>query len=151
MCRSLGSLLTRSTRPICSGVSAAMLPISPTTALVFYTSRMSRRAAAIFSILLLLFASLMSVGKVSAHDLTEPSLRVVNTDDGVSLEESVLDDLRPGVAMDPHGVSPLDLGMKPSWAFATPTPSTPPLRGHSLPVEHQAPCLEGLLRPPATS
>lgn len=112
---------------------------------------MTRRRAAIFSILLLLFASLMSVGKVSMPEMSSSAMHVVNTDDGVSLQESVLDDLRPGVTMDPHGVSPLDLGMRPQWVFTALLQGSPILPSRSLPVEHTTPWLEGLLRPPAIS
>lgn len=73
-------------------------------------------------------------------------MRVVNIGGGVSREERILDDPCPEVSMDPHCVSLLDLGMKLSWAFATLVPSTPPLLGSSLPVEHQDPRLEGLLQ-----
>lgn len=112
---------------------------------------MNRRASAILSILLLLFASLMGVGQRSMPDLAESSLRVVNTSDGVSLDESVLDDLRPGGIADPSGLSPIDFGTKPIWAFLLPADGNSARPFRPLPTEHQAPWLEGLLRPPAAS
>lgn len=101
----------------------------------------------------LVCAALISAGSpLLCTDPSAPPLKVVNTDDGVSLDESVLDDLRPGLAQD-LPFNSLITDQLPSFTSMAVPKSTArePWCRHADPGLRPPPCLAGLLRPPALS
>jgi hypothetical protein len=109
-----------------------------------------RRWMAVLACVFLVCAVLISAGAPLLNtDLSAPTLKVVNTDDGVTLDESVLDDLRPGLAQD-LPFNSLITDQLPSLMVPTSAAREPWAR-HAAPDLRPPPCLAGLLRPPALS
>ncbi|MDO9004474.1 MAG: hypothetical protein Q7V20_13575 [Aquabacterium sp.] len=113
---------------------------------------MHRQAIAFVASIVLLCAGLLSTwtGPSVIGDGHAFAMHQVNTDDGVSLDESVIDDLRPSTLADVSQFSMLaDMAAVPVWRWS-------PLqdRRHALPPcrhlsVHQPPFIECLLRPPS--
>ena len=84
---------------------------------------MRRSAIATLASLILLCAALFGTASVLRGVSSSVSLMsVVNTDDGVSLDESVIDDLRPSALQDapssPFGTDQLPPSAWPAWHLA---------------------------------
>lgn len=114
---------------------------------------MHRRAIAVIASIILLCAGLLSTwaGSSVTGDGDALAVHQVNTDDGVSLDESVIDDLRPSTPADASQFSMLAdlLVAGPFWRgdLLRDCRHAQPLGRHL--VAHQPPFIEHPLRPPS--